>query len=54
VVFQPPPPRHLPPQDQEAIDAEEQQARTVTYGIGLIAGAVFLVLVCLLCSRAIV
>jgi hypothetical protein len=51
VVFQPPPPRQLPPQDEEAITAEEQSARTLTYGIGMIAGAVFLVLVCLICSR---
>jgi hypothetical protein len=52
VHIEPPAPRSLAPQDLEAIDAGEKDARTVTYGIGLIAGAVFLVVSCLLCARA--
>lgn len=50
-VVQPLPPRELPPQDPEAIDRSERAARTLTYGIGMIAGAVLLILACLLCSR---
>lgn len=49
---QPLPPRPLPPQDEARLDQEEQGARTVTYGVGLIAAAIALVLVCLLCGRA--
>jgi len=48
---QPPPPRTLPPQDLPALDAAENSARTLTYGIGMVAGAVVLVLMCLLCAR---
>lgn len=51
VHMQPLPPRELAPQNLDAIDTAEKEARTVTYGIGLVAGAVFLVLTCLLCSR---
>ncbi|MEV1287175.1 translation initiation factor 2 [Micromonospora sp. NPDC049679] len=51
VVMQPPPPRQLPAQDETAVEADEQSARTLTYGVGLVAGAVLLVVVCLLCSR---
>ncbi|WP_422771918.1 translation initiation factor 2 [Plantactinospora sp. WMMC1484] len=49
---QPAPPRPLPPQDHPALDAAEGSARTLTYGIGMVGGAVILVLMCLLCSRA--
>ncbi|MEN3612033.1 translation initiation factor 2 [Plantactinospora sp. ZYX-F-223] len=49
---QPAPPRALPAQDHAALDAEEGSARTLTYGVGLVGGAVVLVLMCLLCSRA--
>jgi hypothetical protein len=52
VHVQPPPPRTLPPQDLPALDAAESNARTLTYGIGMVSGAVVLVLMCLLCSRA--
>lgn len=48
---QPPPPRQLAPQDVDAIEAKEKEARTLTYGVGLVAGAVLVVLSCLLCSR---
>ncbi|MFY1689737.1 hypothetical protein [Plantactinospora sp. WMMB782] len=49
---QPAPPRPLPAQDHVALDAEEGSARTLTYGIGMLGGAVVLILLCLLCSRA--
>jgi hypothetical protein len=51
VVIQPPPPRALPNQDHAALDAQEQSARTLTYGFGLVAAAIILVLTCALCSR---
>ena len=46
-----PPSRLPPPQDDEAVDRAEQQARTVTYGVGTLAGVVIVVLIFLLCSR---
>ena len=52
-IAQPPPPRALPPQDMDALDDAEGSARTVTYGVGLVAGAIALILICLLCARAI-
>ncbi|MBO4207378.1 translation initiation factor 2 [Micromonospora echinofusca] len=51
VHLRPAPPRRLPAQDPGRLDDAERSARTVTYGVGLIAGAVALVLICLLCSR---
>jgi hypothetical protein len=50
--MQPPAPRELPRQDASGIDEQERSARTLTYGIGMIAAAVLVVVVCLLCSRA--
>ncbi len=35
-----------------ALDTQEQRAQRVTWVIGGIAGAVLVVVVCLLCSRA--
>lgn len=49
--IQPPPPRELPPQDHEELDAAEQSARTITYGVGMVAGAILLIVICALCSR---
>ncbi len=49
-VRQPPPPQ-LAPQDLDKIESQEKDARTVTYGIALVAAAVLVVLSCLLCSR---
>jgi hypothetical protein len=51
VYVEPPAPRALAPQDLDAIEAREKEARTLTYGVGLVAAAVFLVVSCLLCSR---
>jgi len=41
----------LAPQDIDKIEAKEKDARTLTYGVGLVAAAVLVVLSCLLCSR---
>ncbi len=51
-VAQPPPPRTMPGQDMDALDEAEGSARTVTYGVGLVAGAIAVILMCLLCARA--
>ena len=50
-IAHPPPPRAMPGQDADALDEAEGSARTVTYGVGLVAGAVAVILVCLLCAR---
>jgi hypothetical protein len=50
-VLQVPPARRLPPQDDGVIDGREHQARTVTYGVGMIAGAVALIVLIVLCGR---
>jgi hypothetical protein len=50
-VVQPAPARQLPAQDHERIDAEEAKARTLTQGMGIITGAVLLVLLFALCGR---
>ena len=52
-VAQPPPPRTMPAQDMDALDEAEGSAKTVTFGVGLVAGAIVLILMCLLCARAI-
>jgi hypothetical protein len=52
VVVEPAPPRTLPAQDHEALDVQEQSARTLTIGIGMLAGAVMLVILLLVCGRA--
>jgi hypothetical protein len=53
MVAQPPPPRALPPQNMNTLDDAEGSARTVTYGVGMVAGAIALILMCLLCARVI-
>ena len=50
-VVQIPPPHALPVQDTTAIDDEEKQARTLTYGIGMVAGAALLVVLLVVCGR---
>jgi hypothetical protein len=52
MLVQVPPPRPLPPQDVTALDSEERQARTITYGAGMVAGAILLVVLFVLCGRA--
>jgi hypothetical protein len=41
----------MPAQDADALDEAEGSARTLTYGVGMVAGAIVLILMCLLCSR---
>ena len=48
-----PPPRQLPPQDMTTIDNAEQQAQRLTYGVGVVAATVLVILTCLLCARVI-
>ena len=52
MVAQPVPAGALPEQDHDRLDVEEQAARTLTTGIGLVAGAILLVLLLILCARA--
>jgi hypothetical protein len=42
----------MPGQDAEALDEAEGSARTLTFGVGMVAGAIALILMCLLCARA--
>jgi hypothetical protein len=49
---QAPPPRTLPPQDLPRLDAAEHEARTLTYGIAMVSAAIMIVLVLVLCGRA--
>jgi hypothetical protein len=51
-LIQVPAPRVLPAQDTAALDAEEKAARTTTYGVGMVAGAVLLIVLFILCGRA--
>jgi hypothetical protein len=51
VHYEPAPPRELPAQDFPELDTAEQGARTVTYGVGMVAGAIVLIVICALCSR---
>jgi hypothetical protein len=51
LVSKPPVPRSMPAQDQAALDEAEGSARTITYGIGMVAGAILLIVMGLLCSR---
>jgi hypothetical protein len=53
MVAEPMPPGTLPGQDHDRLDVEEQAANTLTTGIGLVAGAILLVLLLLLCARAV-
>ncbi|MFI5932750.1 hypothetical protein [Actinoplanes sp. NPDC051494] len=43
----------MPAQNMDVLDESEGAARTMTYGVGLVAGAIALVLMCLLCARVI-
>jgi len=52
MLVQPPPPRDLPAQDLETLDAQEREARTLTYGVGMVAGAILLIVLLVLCGRA--
>jgi hypothetical protein len=43
----------MPEQDMDALDEAEGSAKTVTYGIGLVAAAIAVILMCLRCARVI-
>ncbi|MEU4216250.1 translation initiation factor 2 [Actinoplanes sp. NPDC026623] len=53
MVQKPPQPRSMPGQNMDVLDESEGTARTMTYGVGLVAGAIALILMCLLCGRVI-
>lgn len=46
-----PPPRPLPKQDHDTIDAAEQQATIVSYGVGIAAGVVAVLLLLFIAIR---
>jgi hypothetical protein len=39
-------------QDHRRLDDEEARARTLTMGLGLVAGALLVILLCAVCGRA--
>jgi hypothetical protein len=43
----------MPAQDQGYLDAQERETRTITLGVGLVAGAIALIVLFILCARAI-
>jgi hypothetical protein len=51
-LIQVPPPRRMPAQDGARLDSQEREARTITYGIGMVAGAVLFIVLIVLCARA--
>ena len=53
VLREPPAPRSLPPQNLAAVDEAEGAAKTVTYGVGMVAAAIVVILIVVLCGRAI-
>ena len=48
-----PAPRQLPDQDPQSIESNERQALVTTYGVGMIAGAIGLLVLIILCGRVI-
>ena len=42
----------MPSQDLPHLDEAEQRARTFTYGIAMVSGAIMIVLMLVLCGRA--
>jgi hypothetical protein len=50
-LIQVPPARKLPTQDDAALDEDERSARTVSYGVGMVAGAIALIVLFVLCGR---
>jgi len=53
MVVRPAPPRDMPAQDHASLDVAEQSARTLTYGIGMVVGAILLVVFCTRCARTV-
>ncbi len=52
-LIQAPAARRMPAQDATSIYAAERQARTVTHGMAMVAGAVLLLVIAILCGRLI-
>jgi hypothetical protein len=50
-VVEPAPPRRLPAQDHDRIDAQEAQARTLSLGVAIVVGAVLVIVLCAVCGR---
>ena len=50
-MVQPAEPRALPSQSKAELDLREQSASTVTRGLGLVAGAIMIVMLLILCGR---
>ena len=48
-----PAPRQLPAQDPKSIESTERHALVTTYGVGMIAGAIGLLVLIILCGRVI-
>lgn len=46
-----PAPRSLPAQDADTIEQVERRALVTTYGVGMIAGAIALLVLIVLCGR---
>ncbi len=42
----------MPPQDDAVLDEQDKAARTITYGVGMVAGAIALIVLIVLCGRA--
>jgi hypothetical protein len=51
VLVQVPEARMLPAQDDTEMDEQDRSARTITYGIGMMAGAIALIVMFVLCGR---
>jgi hypothetical protein len=43
----------MPAQNMDVLDEAEGSAKTVTYGVGLVAAAIALIVMVLLCARVI-
>jgi hypothetical protein len=50
-LIQVPAARTLPDQSDAELDEQERSARTVTYGVGMITGAIALLLLFVICGR---
>ena len=51
MLIQVPEAHTLPAQDDTALDEQDRAARTVTYGVGMLAGAIALLVLIVLCGR---
>jgi hypothetical protein len=51
LLMQVPEARTLPAQDDAVLDEQERSARTITYGVGMMAGAIALIVLFVICGR---